>query len=300
MTIFKPMLAGKADFATIRFPLLASGKIDGIRSMAMEGRAMTRSMKTVPNLHIKKLFFDHGAEMHGLDGELIVGNPTDPDVYRNTVSQVMAEEKVPVFRYLVFDLWDYPTSSTEDRLRWLKDRMGGLPSFVELVKQKLIRDLAELEDFEAECLQLGYEGIMTRDPRARYKQGRASTKSQELLKVKRYEDCEAMIIGFEEKMHNGNEAQTNELGRTARSSHQANKTGLNTLGALVVRGIAGTPFDGIEFNIGTGFNDAERASMWSQKQQLTGSLVKFKFFPVGVKEAPRHPVYLGARASSDR
>ena len=143
---------------------------------------------------------------------------------------------------------------------------------------------------------------MTRDPRAVYKQGRASTKSQELLKVKRYLDCEAKIVGWKELMHNGNVATTNELGQTARSSHQANKTGLNTLGAIECQGIAGTPFDGIEFDVGNGpgLDDAMRAYIWANREKLQGTLVKFKYFPVGMKEKPRHPGYLGLRAEIDR
>lgn len=296
------MLAGKADPATMRFPVLASPKLDGIRSMAMDGRAMSRSMKTLPNLYIQGEFQRHADFLNGMDGELIIGEPTDADVYRNTVSQVMADDKIPAFRFFVFDYWNMPGSNTNVRLNSLytANQMRFRPSFVQLVQQKLIRDLTELDDYEAECLGLGYEGIMTRDPNSFYKQGRASTKSQELLKVKRYEDCEGLIIGFEERMHNGNEARTNELGRTARSSHQANKTGLNTLGALMMTGLQGTPFHNIEFNIGTGFDDAERQHIWDNQDAFKNTLAKFKYFPVGMKTAPRHPVYLGARAAGDR
>ncbi len=300
MTIFKPMLAGKAEPETMRFPVLASPKLDGIRCLSMNGRPMSRSMKVLPNLYIREFFRHHSEQFEGLDGELIIGNPTDPDVYRNTVSEVMADHKTPDFSYYVFDIWDFNDRNAYDRTAYLEHRIKNLPNFVKFVEQRQINNLDQLNAYEAECLAQGYEGIMTKDPNGLYKQGRASSRSQELLKVKRYEDCEAMVVGFEEKMHNGNEARTNELGRTARSSHQANKTGLNTLGALRMKGIAGTPFEGIEFNIGTGFDDAERDRIWAQREEVIFSLVKFKFFPVGVKEAPRHPVYLGARAHSDR
>ena len=109
-----------------------------------------------------------------------------------------------------------------------------------------------------------------------------------LLKLKRFEDAEAVVIGFEERMHNGNEATVSELGRTKRSSHKANKSGRGDLGALVCR----TP-EGIEFNIGTGFTDSDRQRIWDSRDQFLGRNAKYKFFPVGVKEAPRHPVFLG-------
>ena len=92
---------------------------------------------------------------------------------------------------------------------------------------------------------------------------------------------------------NGNEATINELGRTKRSSHAAGKTGRGDLGAILVR------FGEIEFSIGTGFNDAERDTVWNNQSDYLGRLAKFKYFPIGVKEAPRHPVFLGWRDASD-
>jgi DNA ligase-1 len=47
---------------------------------------------------------------------------------------------------------------------------------------------------------------------------------------------------------------------------------------------------GVEFNIGTGFTAEDRA-----KKDWVGLIVKYKFFPIGVKDKPRHPVYLGLR-----
>ena len=79
-----------------------------------------------------------------------------------------------------------------------------------------------------------------------------------LLKVKRFEDGEAGILAVEEQMHNGNEATTNELGRTQRSSHKENKVPMGTLGALVCKDVE----TGIQFNIGTGFTDEVRQQLW--------------------------------------
>ena len=92
----------------------------------------------------------------------------------------------------------------------------------------------------------------------------------------------------------GNEATISELGRTKRSSHKAGKIGRADLGALVVRSS-----EGVEFNIGTGFTDAERAAIWNDRSHYLGKLAKFKFFPVGIKGAPRHPAWLGFRSELD-
>ena len=104
-----------------------------------------------------------------------------------------------------------------------------------------------------------------------------------------------MLIGFEEEMHNGNEALVNELGRTKRQTLKANMSGKGTLGALIVRDITTE----VEFSIGSGFDANDRSSLWSQKDGLIGRIVKYKFFPIGIKDKPRHPIFLGFRDKMD-
>ena len=94
---------------------------------------------------------------------------------------------------------------------------------------------------------------------------------------------------------NGNEAQTNELGRTKRSTAAAGLSGKGTLGAFLVRDLV----TGVDFSIGTGLTAADRQCFWDKRFDLHGSLVKYKYFPVGVKVAPRHPVFLGFRDARD-
>jgi DNA ligase-1 len=282
---FKPMLASPADLDSLRYPLLASPKLDGIRAMVRGGRLVSRKLLDIPNRHIQNLLAR--PELEGLDGELIVGEPTAKDVYNKTVSFVMAQDKVGPFTYYVFDLHNVP-SAYVDRLNVLRKRADH--PHIQVHGCDKITDRAMLDIYEAKCVEAGYEGIMTRDPSSHYKHGRSTAKEQILLKVKRFEDSEAEIIGVEEEMHNGNDAGRDELGRTKRSTAKAGKTGKGTMGALVVRDI----HTKVEFNIGTGFTAAQRAEEWR-----LGTIVKYKFFPVGVKVAPRHPVYLGLRDRID-
>lgn len=147
---------------------------------------------------------------------------------------------------------------------------------------------------EEHYLGLGYEGVMLRNPQSLYKHGRATEKSQDLLKVKRFVDAEAEIIGYEELLHNNNEPTTNELGYTERSSNKENLVGANTLGALICK-----TTEGIVFKIGTGYDAALRQKLWNERESLIGKLVKYKYFAVGVKEAPRFPVFIGIRYKED-
>jgi DNA ligase-1 len=170
----------------------------------------------------------------------------------------------------------------------------------------LLQNREHLDAYEAEQVALGHEGIMLADPDGKYRFGRATPKGGELLKVKRFVDAEAIVIGIEEEMFNGNAAETNELGRTKRSTAKAGLVGKGSMGALIVRDVK----TGVEFNIGTGFTADERTEWWawgktqprSAKQSILQMavqgprrIVKYKSFPVGVKDKPRHPVYLGLR-----
>lgn len=289
---FKPMLASPADLDNLKFPIYASPKLDGIRASVVGGRLLSRTLKEIPNRHIFGMF-DSGYE--GFDGELIVGPTTSPTCYRDTVSGVMSFTGVPAFKWFVFDLWNI-----EQCFRYRKkilEQHAGDPKAhnrIEFMSHISLNNREELDAYEAEQVGLGHEGIMLADPNARYKFGRATTKGGELLKVKRFTDSEAVVIGIEEEMFNGNEAETNELGRTKRSTAKAGLVGKGTMGALIVRDVK----TGVEFNIGTGFTAEDRAWWWQYRGGMGKNpslTVKYKSFPIGIKSKPRHPVFLGLR-----
>lgn len=289
MSQFKPTLAVNADLTKLVYPVYASPKLDGIRCSIVGGKALSRTLKPIPNKYIYDTLSDPRFE--GLDGELIVGSPTSKSVYTDTVSAVMRHTGEPEFTYYVFDAYDAP-GKYEYRRTFLVGRdIGGLCDFplIRILESTLIDDEAELLAYETVKVTEGYEGIILRSPTAPYKYGRSTVNEGYLLKVKRFEDSEAVIVGIEEEMYNGNAAGTNELGRTKRSSAKAGKVGKGTMGALIVRGLEGR-FKDVEFNIGTGFTATQRAEAWK-----IGSVHKYKFFNVGAVDKPRHPVYLGPR-----
>lgn len=292
--MFKPTLAVAADFSKLSYPVYASPKLDGIRCSIVNGKALTRTLKAVPNKHISEaLSHPH---FSGLDGELIVGDPTSKTCYTDSVSNIMAFDKTPNFTYYVFDLHNVDSPYSSRRLD-LIDRLGSMPNapFLCVLEQNILHNEAQLLAYEAYKVAEGYEGVILRHPDAPYKFGRSTVKEGYLLKVKRFEDSEAEIIGFEEEMFNGNVAETNELGRTKRSTHAAGLVGKGTLGAFLVR----DRITGVEFSIGTGLTALQRGVFWQRRDEYIGKLAKYKFFPVGVKVAPRHPVFLGMRDARD-
>lgn len=289
---FKPMLASPADLDNIHYPVYASPKLDGIRASNVDGRLLSRSLKEIPSRHVYNMM--NFAKFKHLDGELIVGDPTSHTCYRDTVSGIMADDKEPDFKWYVFDYWADPTMPFSSRIVLLQAKLAELnhPHIVR-VEHTLIESREELDTYEASRVAAGYEGVMLNSPTGAYKFGRATTKGGELLKVKRFVDSEARIVSMDEEMFNGNEAETNELGRTKRSTAKAGLTGKGTMGALIVR----DEKTGVVFNIGTGFTAEDRKWFWDQRFIHEGkhTLIKYKSFPVGVKDKPRHPVYLGLR-----
>ena len=283
---FRPMLATDADLTKLVFPLLASAKLDGVRAIVRDGVVYSRSNKPIPNKAVQAKFkpYQH------YDGELIYGDPTSKSCYRDTVSIVMSHDKAAEgVGFFVFDHVEKPTLPYAKRMP--KSRLSGN---VYLHDQVLCTCIEDVLDYEAECLEDGHEGLILRSPDAPYKMGRSTVNEGYLLKLKRFSDFEATVIGFEERMENTNEKTTNELGRSKRSSHQAGKVGRGDLGALVCR-----TNEGIEFNVGTGFDDAQRAEIWSKQEKYLGQLAKIKSFDIGVKDKPRHPVFISFRPKED-
>lgn len=285
---FRPLLAATVDLDKVKFPCYVSPKLDGIRVLGVNGKAMTRSMKELPNQYIQSIFAS--GIYDGLDGEIIVGPANAPDVYRVTNSAVMSRDGEPDFTYHVFDLLGQQYSPFSSRLEGLAIRVH--PRVVH-VPQVKVHDLAGLHDAEEGWLSEGYEGVMGRSIDGVYKYGRATMKEGILWKLKRFADHEYEVIGFEERMHNGNVATTNELGYTERSSHKAGMVPMGTLGALVLKHSAG------DFRCGTGFTDEQRAQIWANRESLMGRMAKIKHFEIGVKDLPRFPVFLGFRAEED-
>lgn len=302
MTDFKPMLASPFEKSTVQYPSLASPKLDGIRCCIVGGHALTRSLKPIPNKYIReslsRLLYS------GFDGEIIVGEPNDHDVYNRTNSAVMSHDGTPDFTFYVFDDFTFPNTEFRQRTHRAGLRILDLyqeaqnaHSFCRLRYHEHleVEDDMTIDFLEGRWLEEGFEGIMVRCAKAPYKFGRATPKSGHLIKKKNFTDGEFEITGFEELMHNENEAFENELGRTARSKAKEGLRGSGVLGAFLGRDLE----SGQSFKVGTGFDSAFREWAWNNRKQIIGAIGIYKSFKIGVKDAPRHPVWKGFRDKRD-
>ncbi|ONO07742.1 hypothetical protein [Burkholderia cenocepacia] len=175
---------------------------------------------------------------------------------------------------------------------------------IKAVPQHLCVCADDLDKLETRFLADGYEGMMIRANNGTYKCGRSTEREGGLVKVKQFVDGEAVIVGFEEEMHNSNEATRNATGRTERSTSKAGLQGKGTLGALICASLErphtnATVENRYKFNIGTGFTAAQRRDFWSNRDALLRKIVKFKHFDHGTVDAPRHPVFVGFRHPED-
>lgn len=293
---FKPMLAGTCtDTSILRYPVLVSRKLDGIRAMVQGGILVSRTLKPIPNMHVQAMF---KGLPEGLDGELIVGDPTSETCYRDTVSVVMSDDKhaegIRFFAFDTFNTLDFYSRILQ--VENLCNRKACASDHLIFVRHTKIHSEEDLQGYETIALEDGYEGVMIRDMGALYKQGRSSEKQGWLLKLKRFTDMEATVIGMEELEHNNNVATTNALGRTERSSAKAGKVGGGTMGKLLVKGLNGDYKD-VEFAVGSGFDQAQRDACWLNPP--IGAIAKVKYFSVGCKDKPRHPIFLGFRDKRD-
>lgn len=292
--ITKPMLAATVeDITKLTYPIIASPKLDGIRCLMVNGRCLSRSFKDIPNDHIRETMEAHLGHFT-LDGELIIPGTQ----FNETSSAVMRKDGTPDFEYHVFDyIAEDQDLDTEylTRISSLWDLECELPDFVKIVPVITIYDPEYLLTYEDYCHLNGYEGVMLRSPKSPYKCGRSSLKQQYLLKLKRFSSFEAEVIGFEELMHNQNEAQKDAFGRTERSSHKENLVPAGTLGSLLVKDVETR----VEFSIGTGFDQALRQDIWDRRSEVLGQLVTYKCQLAGQLEKPRFPVFVGFRSKDD-
>lgn len=297
--ITKPMLASKCERPDqLPFPVLATPKLDGIRCLKVGGRALTRSFKSISNRHAREWIEANLPD--GVDGELMLRDGT----FSETTSAIGRRDGQPDFVFHIFDC--VCDGNLHEPYRRRVADLEGLLGFSEsdprsrhlvFVTPTVVRNSAELLAYEEGCIAAGYEGVMVRTPDSPYKCGRSTEREAWLLKIKRFEDAEAVVLEPYEGMTNQNTAELDAFGRTKRSLAQAGMIGRGELGGFIVRHLS----TGVEFRLGYNHvvGGIDRVTLWQARQSLIGRVVKFSHQPSGAKEAPRFPKFIGFRETWD-
>ena len=266
--------------------------VHNCRAVVIDSVMYSRSLKPIRNKYVQKLFGK--PKYNGMDGELVVGDIYAKDVFQKTTSGVMSEDGEPDVTFHVFDRFTNNTAPYKERLYELNERLV-LDQYTSLVatEQRYVHTKDELLKLLEKERVKGGEGLICRSPSGIYKYGRSTPKEQLSIKLKFFEAGEFEVIGFEERMHNTNEAKTNELGYTERSSCKENLIPMNTLGSLVLK------YGDSTFKCGTGFNDVQRKEIWENKESYLGKLASIRYMSVGQAILPRLPSFQGFRDKDD-
>ena len=232
-----------------------SEKLDGVRAY-WDGR---RLLSRRGNVFQAPAWFTEGFPPYPLDGELWLGR----GAFEATVSAVRKQRPVAAeWRQLSYQVFELPGAAGDfsQRLARLERIVAAANSpYLKLIPQQRLADQAALQKKLDEIVAGGGEGLMLHRADSLYETGRGNA----LLKLKTYEDAEAVVI-----------AHLPGKGRN-----------LGRLGALLVE----MP-DGRQFKIGSGFSDQER-----ENPPPVGALVTYKFYGLSRRGIPRFASFLRIR-----
>lgn len=309
----KPQLAHDAVLDEIRFPCIVLPKIDGVRSMNLEGTLTGRSLDPFEGFGITDYFSQ--PEFVNLDGEMTLGNKpncTDRLCSRTTgaMGRFKGVTEMADLHWWVFDYVADPSLPYLGRYSLLKAKVKELNHpRIHLVPMYQVWGPKELQRFIAEFAEAGYEGTIIRSPLAPCKPGRPTKKGQEFLRVKPWGDAEILVTGITEGTTNTNEAKKNTLGRTERSSAKAGLVPNGQIGSIQGTLLADChcPLtgqllfrEGLPITVSPGeMTVAEAKHYFENPHEIVGHIVKFKHMTHGVKDLPRMPIYLSHRLKAD-
>lgn len=199
----EPMLAhpieNKEKYVT--FPAWSQPKFDGLRCIAIikNGKATlySRTQKeyiTVPhiNVELEKIFSSYSGADLVLDGELY--NHKFKKDFNKITSLIKREDVHPdheLVQYHIYDVVSSESYSKRVSILWTPLKEA---KYCFSVETKEVKSRDELEEYQAECVERGYEGCMYRSKAGGYEHKRSAT----LLKVKNFIDAEFLIVGVEE------------------------------------------------------------------------------------------------------
>jgi len=246
-----PMLAGTYDGSQDISNWYMSEKLDGVRCIWNGKNLYSRN----GNMFYPPKYFTDDFPNTYLDGELFLSRKN----FSDTISIVKKQEPHDGWKRIKLLVFDGPKlkGPFSSRLEQLTKIFENNKSpYVALHPHKRLLDKETLEKEMDYICSLDGEGVIVRDPNSAYENRRSAT----MLKVKRFQDAEAIVTGH--------------VRGTGRCSFG--------MGALEV-----INKDGINFKVGSGFNDAQR-----RKPPKIGSVITYRFFELSKDGVPRFPTFM--------
>ena len=235
---------------------LVSEKLDGVRGI-WDGQTLRfRSGKTI---NAPTWFLD-GLPKRPLDGELWMGRGTFERLSGIVRREVSDDAEWRQVRYMIFELPGAPGTFAQ-RAEQIREtvKQANVPWLREIEQFRVV-DPDSLKKRMKEVVKAGGEGLMLHRADAPYETGRSDT----LLKMKPWEDAEAVVIGH----------------LPGKGKHAGQ------MGALRVRAE-----DGREFSLGSGFTDRVR-----RDPPAVGTTVTYRYHDLTRTGLPRFASFLRVRA----
>ena len=226
---------------------LVSEKLDGVRAF-WDGQSLRTRQGNVINA---PAWFTQGFPAQPLDGELWVGRGQFERVSATVRRRVPDDAEWREVRYQVFELPD-AAGTFRERVQALQSLVAAAAvPWLQAVDQFEVSSRAALDRKLDEITRAGGEGLMLHRADAPYLTGRSDV----LLKMKRWNDAEATVVG-----------------------HRPGKGKFaGMLGALQMR-----TADGTEFLLGTGLDEALR-----RNPPPVGTLVTYRYRELTEQGRPR-------------
>jgi len=228
-----------------------SEKLDGVRAR-WDGRQLT---SRGGNIFVAPDWFVRNFPDKPLDGELWMGRGR----YEDVVSVVRKQKPHDGWKNVKFMVFDLPAQGGTFTERVKAMRCVAKTPYLEVVEQFRLDSNKTLMQILDDIARQGGEGLMLHRQTAFYH----SCRSDDLLKVKPFEDAEAIVIGYK--------------------PGKGKNTGL--MGAIKVR-----MNNGKAFYIGSGFTQQQR-----KKPPLIGSLVTYRYQGFTQTGIPRFAVFVRLR-----
>jgi DNA ligase-1 len=237
-----------------------SEKLDGVRTYWTGRELVTRAGNPI----VAPAWFTTPLPAVALDGELWGGRRT----FERTSGIVRAfRSNDAAWRTISYRIFDMPTAAAvfDRRLDELNVLLASLRAdWIAPIRQFRVANAGDLHARLREVEAQGGEGLMLHRGLARYVAGR----SDDLLKMKSFDDAEARIVGYV----------------------PGNGKYVGVVGALVVE----RP-DGTQFRLGSGLTDAER-----RHPPAIGSWVTYAHNGFTVSGLPRFPRFVRVRDDAER
>jgi DNA ligase-1 len=312
---FKPQLAPneKVNLDEIKYPILASTKLDGIRCIFYKGEMLSRSLKPIVNKQLREKFqslVDFSKEYNLiLDGEIYSHELTFQDIVKYVMTQDFEDKKsikkngkvLAIPDHLKFYCFDVIRDDNFNEI--FSERYNHLLKIVEAFYSSIIicvvqancNSKEEINDFFEDVLKDGYEGLILKDSKGRYKCGRGTIREGLIYKVKPFRTFDAKIIDVIQatKVDPDAEKKTNELGRSVTSKKKDDRILIEKASAFLVK------YEGLDLKVVIAKNDKEKEEVWKNKENYIGKTIEYKGMLIGAKDVPRHSVMIRYRGDKD-